>query len=106
MRIPIPSFGVENSGVCLDRNGVPVPCGCVRFEAHGAVFQLPRRLDLMSSLVVSVEWRCPGCGRSSLRFEAIVIGCCETRGGVFEATVIFMPGDGSGTAPEFRHLPN
>ena len=106
MRDTTPSYSEPAHDVCLDRDGIPVPCGCVRFESHGAVFHLPRRLDLMSGLIVSVEWRCPGCGRRTVRIEAIVIGCCATCGGGFEITVIFVPDAGSHTAPEFRHLPN
>ena len=106
MRDLIPRFGMQNPEVCLHRNGVPEPCGCVRIENYGAVFNLPRRLDLMSSLVISLEWGCPGCGWRSMRIEAVVIGCRETGGGKFETTVIFVPDDGSRSATGFRHLPN
>lgn len=106
MRDPTPRFGMPDPEVCLHRNGIPEPCGCVRFESRGAVFSLPRPLDLLSGLVVSVEWRCPGCGWRSVRIDAIVIGCCETFGGTFETTVIFVPDAGSRATAEFRHLPN
>jgi hypothetical protein len=41
-----------------------------------------------------------------VRIEAIVIGCCETFGGTFETTVIFVADAGSRVTAEFRHLPN
>ena len=106
MRDPTPRFGMPDPEVSLHRNGIPEPCGCVCFESRGAAFCLPRPLDLMSGLVVSVEWHCPGCGWRSVRIEAIVIGCCETFGGTFETTVIFVPDAGSRATAEFRHLPN
>ena len=106
MRNPTPKFGILEPEVRLHRNGIPEPCGCVRFESRGAVFNLPRRLDLMSGLVVSVEWTCSDCGRCTMRIDAIVIGCCESCGGSFETTVIFVGDDGSRPGSEFRHLPN
>ena len=106
MRDTTPRFGTQAPEVCLHRDGIPEPCGCVRFESHGAIFHLPRRLDLMSGLVVSLEWCCSGCGRRSMRVEAIVVGCCETCGGKFETTVLFVPQDGTRETTEFRHLPN
>ncbi len=106
MRNPIPRFGIQKPEICLQRNDVPERCGCVCLQSRGAVFHFPRWLDLMSSVIISVEWRCPGCGWRTVRIEAIVIGCRETCGGMYETTVIFIPGDGSCASAEFRHLPN
>ena len=106
MRDNTPRSELQNADVSLHHDGIPEPCGCVRFESHGAVFELPRRLDLMSGLVLSVDWCCAECGRRTMRIEAVVVGCCEMCGGLFETTVIFVPGGDVRVAAEFRHLPN
>jgi hypothetical protein len=102
---PTPRIGTQIPEVCLSRSGGSEPCGCVRLESRGAVFNMPRRLDLMSDIVLSIEWPSAGCARRTMHIEAIVIGCRETESGGFEMTVIFLPGCEL-CVPEFRHLPN
>ena len=106
MRHPTPRIGRQNSEVCLHRNAIPERCGCVQIGRRGAVFKMPRRLDVLSVIVLCIEWCGAGSARQTVRLEATVIGCSETGTGAFETTVIFLPGgDGCGPA-EFRHLPN
>ena len=103
---PTPRIGRQNFDVCLHRNAIPEPCGCVQIGRRGAIFKMPRRLDVMSDIVLCIEWCGAGCARRTVRIEATVIGCSETGAGAFETTVIFLSGgDGCGPA-EFRHLPN
>ncbi len=103
---PTPRIGTQNPEVCLHRNGIQEPCGCVKIGRRGAVFKMPRRLDVMSRIILCIEWCCAGCARRTVKIEATVIGCSETGAGAFETTVIFLPGGGLCGTAEFRHLPN
>lgn len=100
--------GRQNLQVCLQRKGVPVGCGCLSFDSHGAVFEFPWRLELMSDLLIAIKWRGVGCRCRKLMIEGIVIGCRQTGGGFFETTVIFLPpSDATGAdGTNFIHLPN
>jgi hypothetical protein len=105
MRVPPPKFGRQIPKVCLQHDGISSRCACQRLEEHGAVFHLPCRLELMSSLELSMEW-CAGCRRCNVRISAIVVGCSAIGDGCFETTVLFVPGGEACGTPEFRHLPN
>ena len=106
MHLPTPKFGRQIPEVCLQRDGVSSRCACQRIEERGAVFNLPCKLELMSNLVLSIEWCRGGCRRCNVRIPAIVVGCSEIGDGCFETTLLFVPGSETWGAPEFRHLPN
>jgi hypothetical protein len=83
--------GRPNMQVCLQREGVPEECDCHRFDAHGAVFEFPGRVELMSDLLIAIEWRGVGCRCRKIVIEGIVIGCRQTGAASFETTVLFLP---------------
>ena len=92
MHVPTPIFGRQNPTVRLCGDGIYQQCGCRRFEHYGAVFDLPYRLELMSDVVLAVEWPCAGCGQRRMRISGIVVGCTDTGDGFFETSVLFLPG--------------
>lgn len=97
----------QNPQVSLQRDGKSSPCGCLRFEPRGAVFDSPCKIELMSELIVCIQWRGLGCGCRTMKLGAVVVGCSDTGDGCFEITVIFLPGGEScAAATAFRHLPN
>ena len=106
MHVPTPILGRQNPKVCLQCDGIPKRCCCRRFEHHGAVFDLPCRLELMSVLLLAVEWTGAGCRRWSVKITGTVVGCLDIGEGCFETTVLFLPGSGMCASTEFRHLPN
>ncbi len=107
MRNLSPISGSEPPEVRLQREGISETCGCLRFETHGAVFNSPCKLELMSVLVVCFEWRRAGCGCSRMNREGTVVGCTEAADGGFETTVLFLPHEECcETAPAFTHLQN
>ena len=76
-------------------------------DPRGAVFNSPCKLELMSDLIVCVEWPRAGCLCHRMKIEGVVVGCTETGVGCFEITVLFFSGsDRCETAPAFTHLPN
>jgi len=107
MRNLSPITDSEYPEVRLQRDGILQSCGCLRFESHGAVFNSPCELELMSGLIVCFEWRRAGCRCRRIKREGIVVGCSETGDGTFETTVLFLPhGEGGESAAPFTHLPN
>lgn len=98
--------GGEHPQVSLQREGISRPCGCLRFEPHGAIFDSPCKMDLMSDLLLSLEWRKAGSRRRTVRIEGIVVDCRDTGDGCFEITLLFLPGGETCSLPAFTHSPN
>lgn len=97
----------QNPQVSLQRDGKSSPCGCLRFEPRGAVFDSPCKIELMSELIVCIQWRGLWCGCRTMKLGAVVVGCSDSGEGCFEITVIFLPGGEScAAATAFTHLPN
>ncbi len=98
--------GSPNPTVRLCGDSLSQQCGCRRFEDYGAVFEIPLRLEILSDVILAVEWCGASCRCHSVRLAGIVVGCTETEDGFFETSVIFLPGSGACEGTEFRHLAN
>jgi hypothetical protein len=62
-------------------------------------------MEMMSDLIVCIEWLGPACGCRHLKLCGVVVDCIECAGGRFEVTVLFLSGD-QVSPGAFRHLPN
>ena len=89
MRNLTKKYGRQDFQICLQREDRSETCGCLRLESQGVVFHSPRRIELMTDLMVRIECMARQC-RCPLLVEGIVVGCQECARGCFEITVLFL----------------